>query len=268
MTYACQITMGAEAPDLEFIAYTYPPVGGEGVLPLAPGASAGSAVSPPMTTCAFAPAASFTGAARYTKRFEPLPAGLPSGPFTVTRSTKMARRLASFAGPCAATFGVNPAGSNAARAASGTCRSSWKRTSALFSTSVCACAGAASIAATPAPATIITIRPTRACLFVCIIVSRHLSAAGDDDYGPDNAGWNGLRDLFALARGLGLEPQARAELVWDEIDDRFMLRRLPGVFVAGEMIDWDAPTGGYLLQACFSTGVAAAEGVIDWLTRR
>ncbi len=41
MTYACQITMGAEAPDLEFIAYTYPPVGGEGVLPLAPGASDG-----------------------------------------------------------------------------------------------------------------------------------------------------------------------------------------------------------------------------------
>ena len=33
-----------------------------------------------------------------------------------------------------------------------------------------------------------------------------------------------------------------------------MLRKLPGVFVAGEMIDWEAPTGGYLLQACFATG--------------
>ncbi len=50
----------------------------------------------------------------------------------------------------------------------------------------------------------------------------------------------------------------------EEIDDRFMLRRAPGVFVAGEMIDWDAPTGGYLLQACFSTGVAAANGALEW----
>lgn len=50
----------------------------------------------------------------------------------------------------------------------------------------------------------------------------------------------------------------------DEIDEGFMLRRLPGVFVAGEMIDWEAPTGGYLLQASFSTGVAAARGAIAW----
>ena len=52
---------------------------------------------------------------------------------------------------------------------------------------------------------------------------------------------------------------------FDEIDERFMLRRSPGTFVAGEMLDWDAPTGGYLLQASFSTGVAAARGAIDWL---
>ncbi|MGA0596427.1 TIGR03862 family flavoprotein [Enterovirga sp. CN4-39] len=51
----------------------------------------------------------------------------------------------------------------------------------------------------------------------------------------------------------------------DEIDDRFMLKRLPGIFVAGEMLDWEAPTGGYLLQACFATGVAAAEGVLTHL---
>ena len=44
-----------------------------------------------------------------------------------------------------------------------------------------------------------------------------------------------------------------------------MLRKLPGVFVAGEMLDWEAPTGGYLLQASFSSGVAAAEGVLRWL---
>jgi hypothetical protein len=41
-----------------------------------------------------------------------------------------------------------------------------------------------------------------------------------------------------------------------------MLKALPGVFVAGEMLDWEASTGGYLLQACFATGVAAANGVL------
>jgi uncharacterized flavoprotein (TIGR03862 family) len=48
----------------------------------------------------------------------------------------------------------------------------------------------------------------------------------------------------------------------DELDDRFMLRRRPGVFVAGEMLDWEAPTGGYLLQACFATGAAAGRGAL------
>ncbi|HVI28023.1 TIGR03862 family flavoprotein [Hansschlegelia sp.] len=51
----------------------------------------------------------------------------------------------------------------------------------------------------------------------------------------------------------------------DQVDDRFMLLRRPGAFVAGEMLDWEAPTGGYLLQACFATGVAAADGLLDWL---
>lgn len=44
---------------------------------------------------------------------------------------------------------------------------------------------------------------------------------------------------------------------WSELDEALMLRKLPGVFLAGEMIDWEAPTGGYLLQGCFSTGTAA-----------
>jgi predicted flavoprotein YhiN len=51
----------------------------------------------------------------------------------------------------------------------------------------------------------------------------------------------------------------------DEVDESFMLRARPGTFVAGEMLDWEAPTGGYLLQACFSTAVAAANGAADWL---
>jgi len=47
---------------------------------------------------------------------------------------------------------------------------------------------------------------------------------------------------------------------WNELDDTLMLNRFPGLFCAGEMIDWDAPTGGYLLQGCFSTATRAARG--------
>jgi predicted flavoprotein YhiN len=52
-----------------------------------------------------------------------------------------------------------------------------------------------------------------------------------------------------------------------ELDSHLMLRRLPGVFCAGEMIDWEAPTGGYLLSACFASGVAAARGAAAWIHR-
>ncbi|MDO9601613.1 MAG: TIGR03862 family flavoprotein [Rhodocyclaceae bacterium] len=48
-------------------------------------------------------------------------------------------------------------------------------------------------------------------------------------------------------------------------DDRLMLRALPGVFCAGEMLDWEAPTGGYLLTACFASGYAAGHGALAWL---
>ena len=54
----------------------------------------------------------------------------------------------------------------------------------------------------------------------------------------------------------------------DAVDSCLMLRDRPGVFAAGEMLDWEAPTGGYLLQACFSTGVWAAKGALAWLQRR
>jgi len=65
----------------------------------------------------------------------------------------------------------------------------------------------------------------------------------------------GLEKAISTAGGLRL----------DQIDEHFMLLRRPGAFVAGEMLDWEAPTGGYLLQACFATGVAAADGALDWL---
>ena len=89
---------------------------------------------------------------------------------------------------------------------------------------------------------------------------------------PDDAA------LAALVKNVpidvqGLMPLDRAissagGICWDEVDDTFMLRRLPGVFVAGEMLDWEAPTGGYLLQASFSSAVAAAHGAGSWLSRR
>uniref|UniRef100_UPI00055D9EAA TIGR03862 family flavoprotein n=1 Tax=Methylocystis sp. (strain SB2) TaxID=743836 RepID=UPI00055D9EAA len=52
---------------------------------------------------------------------------------------------------------------------------------------------------------------------------------------------------------------------FDELDDNLMLKKLPGVFVAGEMLDYDAPTGGYLLQAAFATGLAAGRGAARYL---
>jgi uncharacterized flavoprotein (TIGR03862 family) len=53
---------------------------------------------------------------------------------------------------------------------------------------------------------------------------------------------------------------------WNAVDDKLMLRALPGVFCAGEMLDWEAPTGGYLLTACFALGRAAGRGVVSWIT--
>lgn len=68
----------------------------------------------------------------------------------------------------------------------------------------------------------------------------------------------------------GMAPIARAistagGVTFDAVDARFMLRQRPGVFVAGEMLDWEAPTGGYLLQAAFATGAAAGRGALAWL---
>lgn len=51
------------------------------------------------------------------------------------------------------------------------------------------------------------------------------------------------------------------------LDDTSMLRAMPGVFCAGEMLDWEAPTGGYLLQACFASGLRAGLGAVAWMQR-
>lgn len=54
-------------------------------------------------------------------------------------------------------------------------------------------------------------------------------------------------------------------VAWNALNDELMLKQLPGVFCAGEMIDWDAPTGGYLITACMATGRAAGAGIVDWI---
>ncbi|RTL54213.1 MAG: TIGR03862 family flavoprotein [Rhodocyclaceae bacterium] len=57
-------------------------------------------------------------------------------------------------------------------------------------------------------------------------------------------------------------------VAFEELDGSLMVKGLPGVFCAGEMLDWEAPTGGYLLTACFATGHAAGQGVLRWLSNR
>lgn len=55
---------------------------------------------------------------------------------------------------------------------------------------------------------------------------------------------------------------------WNNVDETLQLRQIPDVWVAGEMLDWEAPTGGYLLQACLSTGVAAARGILSRMAEK
>lgn len=57
-------------------------------------------------------------------------------------------------------------------------------------------------------------------------------------------------------------------VVFETLDEQLMIRNLPGVFCAGEMLDWEAPTGGYLLTACFASGKAAGHGALNWLKSR
>ncbi|EDX82013.1 MAG: TIGR03862 family flavoprotein [Phenylobacterium sp.] len=71
-------------------------------------------------------------------------------------------------------------------------------------------------------------------------------------------GVQGLERAISSAGGVAL----------DGVDERLMLVARPGVFVAGEMLDWEAPTGGYLLQASFASGAQAARGLVDWLDSR
>jgi uncharacterized flavoprotein (TIGR03862 family) len=103
----------------------------------------------------------------------------------------------------------------------------------------------------------------------------HLSAAA---IALLNEGGAPPRDPLALARhvkavplqvtgmaGLDRAISTAGGIAFSAIDEGFMLFARPGTFVAGEMLDWEAPTGGYLLQASFATGIAAAQGALAHL---
>jgi uncharacterized flavoprotein (TIGR03862 family) len=96
-------------------------------------------------------------------------------------------------------------------------------------------------------------------------------ASGEPLSSLSTAGLAGLINAVPIQLN-GVAPIARAistagGISFDEIDADFMIRRLPGTFAAGEMLDWEAPTGGYLLQASFATGAAAGRGALKWLAR-
>jgi uncharacterized flavoprotein (TIGR03862 family) len=94
---------------------------------------------------------------------------------------------------------------------------------------------------------------------------------------PDVASWTTAEAWIAAVKACRIVftgPRPLAEAIssaggvrWAELDARLMLRKLPGVFVAGEMIDWEAPTGGYLMQGCFATGAHAARGALEWVNK-
>ena len=55
-------------------------------------------------------------------------------------------------------------------------------------------------------------------------------------------------------------------LHFDNLDDSLMIKKMPGFYVAGEMLDWEAPTGGYLLQGCFSTAYKASDSILSYFS--
>jgi hypothetical protein len=141
-------------------------------------------------------------------------------------------------------------------------------------------------------ALVIDLAPGRTCERLARDLARQGSKASFSNRLRKGAGIDGVK--LALLRELGGEadlsdPQRLAGLIkalpipllrprpiveaissaggiaWDAMDENYMLKALPGTFAAGEMLDWEAPTGGYLLTGCLATGRAAAKGIEAWL---
>jgi uncharacterized flavoprotein (TIGR03862 family) len=93
-----------------------------------------------------------------------------------------------------------------------------------------------------------------------------LGAEGYADPARLSAAIKALPLKLVAARPLSEAISSAGGVKFDALDQHLMLHRLPGVFCAGEMLDWEAPTGGYLLSACFASGRAAGNGVAQWLS--
>ena len=74
--------------------------------------------------------------------------------------------------------------------------------------------------------------------------------------------------VLVRARPLDEAISSAGGVRFEALDEGLMLKQMPGVFCAGEMLDWEAPTGGYLLTACFASGRKAGLGVLEWLGRQ
>ncbi len=94
------------------------------------------------------------------------------------------------------------------------------------------------------------------------------------EHHPERESWSSIPALAAAVKACPLRlrgPRPIAEAIstaggvcWGDLDDRLMLRSAPGLFLAGEMIDWEAPTGGFLMQGCFSTGTRAGRAAAEF----
>lgn len=76
-----------------------------------------------------------------------------------------------------------------------------------------------------------------------------------------------LQIPFVAPRPLDEAISSAGGVTFESLDEHLMMKHLPGVFCAGEMLDWEAPTGGYLLTACFASGYVAGQGAVKWINR-
>lgn len=81
------------------------------------------------------------------------------------------------------------------------------------------------------------------------------------------AGLKALPLLLTAPRPVAEAISSAGGVGWPSLNTRFMLNEMPGIFCAGEMLDWEAPTGGYLLNACLAIGKACGEAAADWLNQ-
>jgi uncharacterized flavoprotein (TIGR03862 family) len=99
------------------------------------------------------------------------------------------------------------------------------------------------------------------------VTMRHGKGPPKDDFAATARLVTALRLRITGIAGLDRAISTAGGVCFEALDDRLMVKSRPGLFIAGEMLDWEAPTGGYLLQACFATGKRAADGAIQFLNK-